>query len=48
LMFLLTIDWSCFTLIEFQVQRQLQIQQQRLAGSIDSNPEAKTRQPSPG
>ena len=45
LMFLLTIALRCFTLIEFQVRRQLQIQQQELAGLYAGNPKRKTKRP---
>jgi transposase len=46
LMFLLTIALRCFTLIEFQVRRQLQTQDQQLAGLYDGNPKRKTKRPS--
>ena len=46
LMFLLTIALRCFTLIEFQVRRQLQTQDQELAGLYDGNPKRKTKRPS--
>ena len=45
LMFLLTIALRCFTLIEFQVRRQLQTQQQELAGLYAGNPKRKTERP---
>ena len=45
LMFLLTIALRCFTLIEFQVRRQLQTQQQELAGLYAGNPKRKTKRP---
>ena len=45
LMFLLTIALRCFTLIEFQVRRQLQTQQQELTGLYAGNPKRKTKRP---
>ena len=45
LMFLLTIALRCFTLIEFQVRRQLQAQQDEIAGLYAGNPKRKTQRP---
>ncbi len=45
LMFLLTIALRCFTLIEFQVRRQLQTQQDEIAGLYAGNPKRKTQRP---
>ena len=45
LMFLLTIALRCFTLIEFQVRRQLQIQQGEIAGLYAGNPKRQTQRP---
>ena len=45
LMFLLTIALRCFTLIEFQVRRQLQTRRQELAGLYAGNPKRKTKRP---
>ncbi len=45
LMFLLTIALRCFTLIEFQVRRQLQTQQGEIAGLYAGNPKRKTQRP---
>lgn len=45
LMFLLTIALRCFTLIEFQVRRQLQTQQDEIAGLYAGNPKRKTSRP---
>jgi transposase len=46
LMFLLTIALRCFTLIEFQVRRSLQIRQTPLLGLYAGNPKRKTDRPS--
>ncbi len=45
LMFLLTIALRCFTLIEFQVRRELQTQQDEIAGLYAGNPKRKTQRP---
>ena len=45
LMFLLTIALRCFTLIEFQVRRKLQTQQDEIAGLYAGNPKRKTPRP---
>jgi transposase len=45
LMFLLTLALRCFTLIEFQVRRNLQTQQTHLAGLYAGNPKRKTERP---
>ncbi len=45
LMFLLTIALRCFTLIEFQVRRQLQTEQDEIAGLYAGNPKRKTQRP---
>lgn len=45
LMFLLTIALRCFTLIDFQVRQQLEIQKQALAGLYAGNPKRKTNRP---
>ena len=45
LMFLLTIALRCFTLIEFQVRRQLQTQQDEIAGLYAGNPKRQTPRP---
>ena len=45
LMFLLTIALRCFTLIEFQVRRKLQTQQDEIAGLYAGNPKRKTSRP---
>ena len=45
LMFLLTIALRFFTLIEFQVRRQLQTQQGEIAGLYAGNPKRKTQRP---
>ena len=45
LMFLLTIALRCFTLIEFQVRRQLQTEQDEIAGLYAGNPKRKTQGP---
>ena len=45
LMFLLTIALRCFTLIEFQVRRELQTQQDEIAGLYAGNPKRKTERP---
>ncbi len=45
LMFLLTIALRCFTLIEFQVRRQLQTQQEEIAGLYAGNPKRQTQRP---
>ncbi len=45
LMFLLTIALRCFTLMEFQVRRQLQKLQQELPGLYAGNPKRKTKRP---
>ncbi|MGK7895280.1 MAG: hypothetical protein AB4372_17070 [Xenococcus sp. (in: cyanobacteria)] len=44
-MFLLTIALRCFTLIEFQVRRQLQTQQDDIAGLYAGNPKRQTQRP---
>ena len=45
LMFLLTIALRCFTLIEFQVRRELQTHQDEIAGLYAGNPKRKTQRP---
>ena len=45
LMFLLTIALRCFSLIEFQVRRELQTQQDEIAGLYAGNPKRKTERP---
>ena len=45
LMFLLTIALRCFTLIEFQVRRELQTQQVEIAGLYAGNPKRQTQRP---
>ena len=45
LMFLLTIALRCFTLIEFQVRRQLQTQQAEISGLYAGNPKRQTQRP---
>ena len=45
LMFLLTIALRCFTLIEFQVRRELQTQPDEIAGLYAGNPKRKTQRP---
>lgn len=45
LMFLLTIALQCFTLIEFQIRRQLQTPQDEIAGLYAGNPKRKTQRP---
>ena len=45
LMFLLTIALRCFTLIEFQVRRELQTQQDEIVGLYAGNPKRKTQRP---
>ena len=45
LMFLLTIALRFFTLIEFQVRRQLQAENQAVAGIYAGNPKRQTKRP---
>lgn len=44
-MFVLTIALRFFTLIEFQVRRQLQAEEQEIAGLYAGNPKRQTKRP---